>query len=313
MTGRDWAMLVLLSVLWGGSFFFAKVIVQQVPPFTLVFVRFAAAAGALWVYLTVSRTAVPASLSTWAAFVGMGALNNLIPVALISWAQITIPSGLASVLVATTPVFSIVVGHCVTTDDRMSVNKLVGIVLGIAGVAALVGTNNLHGSPGAILAMLACLTAALSYGCANVFGRRFSRIGIAPTVGAFGQLVATAVMVVPFAVVFDQPWRLPPPTFAVLASMLCLVLLSTALAYAIFFRLLASAGTTNVSLVTLLIPVSAILLGSLILGERLSTLQFAGVALIGLGLVAIDGRVWAAYRRMGGALAKPIIFLRHWR
>jgi drug/metabolite transporter (DMT)-like permease len=296
MTGRDWAMLVLLSVLWGGSFFFAKIIVQQVPPLTLVFVRFAAAAGALWVYLAVSRTPVPGSLSMWTAFAGMGALNNLVPVALISWAQITIPSGLASVLIATTPVFSIIVAHCVTTDDRMSANKLVGIVLGIAGVAVLVGINNFQGSAGSILAMLGCLTAALSYGCANVFGRRFSRIGIAPTVGAFGQLVATAFMVAPFALVFDQPWRLPLPKFAVLESMLGLVLLSTALAYAIFFRLLASAGTTNVSLVTLLIPVSAILLGTLILGERLSILQFAGMALIGLGLVAIDGRAWAAFR-----------------
>jgi drug/metabolite transporter (DMT)-like permease len=160
----------------------------------------------------------------------------------------------------------------------------------------LVGLNTLEGSPGSILAMLGCLAAALSYGCANVFGRRFKRLGITPTAGAFGQLAATAVMVLPFALVFDHPWLLPPPTAAVLASMLGLVVLSTALAYAIFFRLLASAGTINVSLVTLLIPVSAILLGTFFLGENLSAFQFAGMALIGLGLVAIDGRAWAACR-----------------
>jgi drug/metabolite transporter (DMT)-like permease len=296
MIGRDWALLVLLSILWGGSFFFAKVIVQEVPPFTLVFIRFASAAGALWVYLAVNRTALPRAMSTWIAFAAMGALNNLIPVALIAWAQITIASGLASVLIATTPVFSILVAHCITADERMSANKLVGVALGIAGVVALVGLNTSEGSPGSIVAMLGCLAAALSYGCANVFGRRFKRLGITPTVGAFGQLAATAVMVAPVALVFDRPWRLPPPTVAVLASMLGLVLLSTALAYAIFFRLLASAGTTNVSLVTLLIPVSAILLGTFFLGERLSAFQFAGMALIGLGLVAIDGRVWAAIR-----------------
>jgi len=286
----------MLSILWGGSFFFAKVIVQEMPPFTLVFVRFACAAGALWVYLAVSGTRLPRSVSIWVAFAVMGALNNLIPVALIAWAQITIASGLASVLIATTPVFSILVAHCITADERISANKLVGIALGIAGVAALVGLNTLEGSPGSILAMLGCLAAALSYGCANVFGRRFKRLGLTPTVGAFGQLAATAVMVLPFALVFDHPWLLPPPTAAVLASMLGLVVLSTALAYAIFFRLLASAGTINVSLVTLLIPVSAILLGTFFLGENLSAFQFAGMALIGLGLVAIDGRAWAACR-----------------
>ena len=296
MTGRDWVLLVLLSILWGGSFFFAKVIVQEMPPFTLVFVRFACAAGALWVYLAVSGTRLPRSVSIWVAFAVMGTLNNLIPVALIAWAQITIASGLASVLIATTPVFSILVAHCITADEKISANKLVGIALGIAGVAALVGLNTLEGSPGSILAMLGCLAAALSYGCANVFGRRFKRLGITPTAGAFGQLAATAVMVLPFALVFDHPWLLPPPTAAVLASMLGLVVLSTALAYAIFFRLLASAGTINVSLVTLLIPVSAILLGTFFLGENLSAFQFAGMALIGLGLVAIDGRAWAACR-----------------
>jgi drug/metabolite transporter (DMT)-like permease len=224
----------------------------------------------------------------------MGALNNLIPAALIAWSQKTIASGLASVLIATTPVFSILVAHCFTTDDRMSANTLVGVALGVAGVAALVGIDTLDGSVQTVPGILGCLAAALSYGFANVFGRRFKRLGISPTVGAFGQLAATAVMMAPAALVYDQPWLLPPPSAVVWAAMLGLVLLSTALAYAIFFRLLASAGTTNISLVTLLIPVSAILLGTLILGERLSALQCAGMAIIGLGLVAIDGRVWTA-------------------
>lgn len=296
MTRNDWGLLILLSVLWGGSFFFAKVIVQEIPPFTLVLVRFASAAAALGIYLAINRMPVPRSISAWVAFAGMGALNNLIPVALIAWAQLTIASGLASVLIATTPVFSILAAHCVTADDRLSANKIAGIVLGIAGVAALVGVGTLDGSPRSLLAILGCLAAALSYGVANVFGRRFKLMGVPPTVGAFGQLAATAIMVAPAALVFDQPWQLPPPSMEVWFSMLGLVLLSTALAYAIFFRLLASAGTTNVSLVTLLIPVSAILLGTFILGERLSGLQFAGMVLIGLGLVAIDGRARTTLR-----------------
>ena len=294
MTAGEWGLLVLLSVLWGGSFFFSKVIVQEVPPFTLVLVRFTLAAAVLGAYLKAQRTPVPWTVMTWAAFAGMGALNNLIPAALIAWSQQTIASGLASVLIATTPVFSILAAHCFTTDDRMSANKVVGVALGIAGVVALVGTDTLDGSLRTFPGILGCLGAALSYGFANVFGRRFKRLGIAPTVGAFGQLAATAVMVAPAALVFDRPWLLPPPSMVVWAAMIGLVLLSTALAYAIFFRLLGSAGTTNISLVTLLIPVSAILLGILVLGEHLSTLQCAGMALIGLGLVAIDGRTWTA-------------------
>ncbi len=294
MTAGEWGLLVLLSVFWGGSFFFSKVIVQEVPPFTLVLVRFTLAAGVLGAYLKAQRTPVPWSAATWTAFAGMGALNNLIPAALIAWSQQTIASGLASVLIAMTPVFSILVAHCFTTDDRMSASKAVGVALGIAGVAVLVGIDTLDGSLRTVPGILGCLGAALSYGFANVFGRRFKRLGIAPTVGAFGQLAATAVMVAPAAVAFDRPWLLPPPSTVAWIAMIGLVLLSTALAYAIFFRLLASAGTTNISLVTLLIPVSAILLGTLILGERLSAFQFVGMALIGLGLVAIDGRAWTA-------------------
>ena len=294
MTVGEWGLLVLLSVLWGGSFFFSKIIVQEVPPLTLVLVRFTLAGAVLGAYLKAQRTPVPWTVAAWAAFAGMGALNNLVPAALIAWSQRTIASGLASVLIATTPVFSILVAHGFTTDDRMSANKVVGIVLGVAGVAALVGIDTLDGSLRTLPGILGCLGAALSYGFANVFGRRFKRLGIAPTVGAFGQLMATSVMVAPAALAFDRPWLLPPPSEVVCAAMIGLVLLSTALAYAIFFRLLGSAGTTNISLVTLLIPVSAILLGTLVLGEHLSTLQYAGMALIGLGLVAIDGRAWTA-------------------
>ena len=296
MTVREWGLLVLLSVLWGGSFFFSKIIVQQVPPFTLVLVRFTLAAGVLGAYLKAQNTPVPRTLATWAAFAGMGALNNLIPAALIAWSQQTIASGLASVLIATTPVFSILVAHYFTTDDRMSANRVVGVALGVAGVAALVGVDTLDGSLRTVPGIVGCLGAALSYGFANVFGRRFKRLGIAPTIGAFGQLAATAVMVAPAALAFDRPWLLPLPSTVVWAAMIGLVLLSTALAYAIFFRLLGSAGTTNISLVTLLIPVSAILLGTLVLGEHLSAFQCAGMALIGLGLVAIDGRAWTAFR-----------------
>ncbi len=296
MAVADWGLLLLLSFLWGGSFFFVNVIVQDVPPFTLVLARFTLASGALWIYLRTCRLSVPRSLSAWAAFAGMGALNNLIPSALIAWGQTTIASGLASILIATTPIFSMLAAHCLTADEKMSASKVTGVALGLAGVAVLVGADSLHGSQRSILAILACVGAALSYGFANVFGRRFKRMGIAPALGAFGQITATAVMVLPMALIFDAPWRLRVPSAAVWASMVGLALVSTALAYVIFFRILARAGGTNISLVTLLIPASAILLGSLILGEHLLAIQLAGMVLIGLGLVAIDGRAWESAR-----------------
>lgn len=294
MTMADWGMLLLLSLLWGGAFFFVRIIVKEVPPFTLVAVRFAIAAGALWIYLRALRLSVPRSRSAWTAFAGMGTLNNLIPAALIAWSETTIGSGLASILIATTPIFSILAAHHFTVDEKISQNKIVGIVLGITGVVTLVGVDSLTGLNRSVVAMLGCLAAALSYGLANVFGRRFKRMGIAPAAGAFGQVAATAMMAMPMALTFDMPWQVPIPGAAVCASIVGLSLISTALAYAIFFRILANAGGTNISLVTLLIPISAVVLGSTVLGERLRPTQFLGMALIGLGLVAIDGRLWSA-------------------
>jgi drug/metabolite transporter (DMT)-like permease len=296
MTTTDWGLLLLLSILWGGSFFFVKVIVQEVPPFTLVLTRFTVASGALWVYVRAYRLTIPRSLAAWTAFAGMGALNNLIPSALIAMGQTVVTSGLASILIATTPIFSILAAHYLTTDEKMSTNKVAGVVLGVAGVVTLVSADSLGASEQSIVAIVECLAAALSYGLANVFGRQFKRMGIVPAVGAFGQITATAMMVLPMALIFEVPWRLPLPGIGVWVSMAGLSLVSTALAYVVFFRILASGGGTNVSLVTLLIPISAILLGSLILGERLLVAQFVGTALIGLGLIAIDGRAWSAIR-----------------
>lgn len=291
MSPTEWGLLALLSLLWGGSFFFAKVAVGALPPLTVVLARVGVAAAALWVLLKLRGIPVPASPRLWLSFAGMGALNNLVPFALIFWGETVLSSGLASILNATTPVFSLLVAHWLTDDERLAPNKVAGIILGFAGVVALVGTEALEGSTSGVLPILACLGAALSYGFANVFGRRFRRMGIEPTVCAFGQIASTAVMMVPIAALADTPWQLAPPGAVVWAALAGLALLSTALAYIIFFRLLATAGATNTALVTLLIPVSALLLGILFLGEHLSTGQVGGMVLIAAGLIALDGRV----------------------
>jgi drug/metabolite transporter (DMT)-like permease len=294
MTSFEWALLLLLSVLWGGSFFFSKVALIELPPLTVVLARVGLAAIALAIYLQVNGVKISTSLQVWLAFFGMGLINNLIPFSLIFWGQTQIASGLASIINATTPVFSILVAHFLTNDEKMNGNKIAGILLGVAGVAVLMGPRAFSAEGPPLLPMLACLGAALSYGFASVFGRRFKRMGVAPAVVAFGQVTATTIMMIPIVAVIDAPWNFALPTATTFGALIALALLSTALAYVIFFRILSGGGALNVSLVTLLIPVSAILLGSLILHERLAPIHFGGMALIGLGLLAIDGRLWRA-------------------
>ncbi|MGL4405251.1 MAG: DMT family transporter [Notoacmeibacter sp.] len=293
MSIQDWGLLFLLSVLWGGSFFFATIAVREIQPFTLVLLRTGIAALALLVILGFRREKMPFVRGAIAAFFIMGFLNNLIPFTLLFWAQTKIPSGLASIFNATTPIFSIIVGHFALSDEKMAAHKAIGIAFGFLGVVVLLGVDFFNGANIAIIGMLACLGAATSYGFASVFGRRFKTMGFLPTQVALGQLSATTIMMLPLVAAFDQPWALPLPGFTSMSAVFALALLSTALAYVIFFRVLASAGATNVSLVTLLIPVSAILLGSLILGEELALRHYAGMALIATGLLAIDGRLLA--------------------
>ncbi|RWR16006.1 DMT family transporter [Sinirhodobacter populi] len=297
MTYLDWALLFLLSLLWGGAFFFAAVAVRELPPLTVVLARTGLAALALVFVLRIMGEAWPFRGKAIPAFLIMGVLNNLLPFSLPFWAQTMIPSGLASILNATTPIFAIIIAHFCLADERMAPNKALGIAFGFFGVVVLLGGNLLDGSGFALTGMLACLGAALSYGLAGTYGRRFRSMGLSPAQVALGQLVATTIMMVPLASLIDQPWTLAIPSAAAIESVVALAVVSTALAYVIFFRLLASAGAVNTALVTLLIPVSAILLGALFLGEALAARHYAGLALIGAGLLAIDGRLIRRIRR----------------
>lgn len=291
MNARDWLLLIILSILWGGAFFFAAIAVKQLPPLTLVFCRVSIAALALFTFLLIKGEKIPKSPAIWAAFLIMGLLNNLIPFSLLFWAQTNISSGLASIINATTPIFSILVAHFLLADEKLTINKFVGVVLGFLGVAILLGGAAFTSSNAAILSIIACLVAALSYGCAGVFGRRFKQMGITPSLGAFGQLTGSTILMLPLIIAFDKPWALPLPSTEVIVSVLTLAIMSTAIAYLIFFRLLANVGAVNVMLVTLLVPVSAILLGSAFLAEQLETRHYIGMAFILMGLLAVDGRL----------------------
>jgi drug/metabolite transporter (DMT)-like permease len=295
MTAADWGVLSTLSLVWGGSFLFNGVAVRELPFLTIVTLRVAIAALALHVVLRVMGLRLPRERNVWAAFIGMGILNNVIPFTLIVWGQSHIASGLASILNATTPLFTVIVAHYFTTDERLTGHRLMGVIVGFFGVAVMVGAAALAGLSANVLAQLAILGAALSYGCSGVYGRRFKAMGIPPLATATGQVTASSVMLLPFALYLDRPWTLPMPSLAAILSILGLALVSTAFAYLLFFRLLARAGATNAGLVTFLIPVSAILFGVVLLGETLEPRHIAGMALIGAGLLLMDGRVLSAF------------------
>lgn len=296
MNMREWGTLLFLSLLWGGSFFFIEVAITELPPFTVVFLRVSLAALALWLFVVVTGITLPRAPEVWRAFLIMGLLNNVVPFSLIVWGQTHIAAGLASILNATTPLFGVIVAGVMLSDERPTPLKLAGVVIGFAGTVIMIGPSALQlsetGTGIAILAQCAVLGASLFYAMGGVYGRRFKRMNINPVMAATGQVSASAIILAPIVLIIDQPLSLPFPGIQTITAVFALATFSTALAFILYFRLLASAGATNLLLVTFLIPVSAILLGILILDEKLETIHFVGMSLIACGLSAIDGRLW---------------------
>lgn len=297
MGARDWAMLLLLSFLWGGSFFFISVAVSELPPFTLVTMRVGLAAVTLWLVLLVSGYPIPKSPEVWRAFVMMGLLGNALPFSLIAWGQTHIGAGLASIINATTPIFTILIAGASLSDEHITPRKMLGVTAGLAGVIALIGPSALLELGTNTMAQLAVIGAAVSYSCATVFGRRFKAMGISPLDTAVGQVTASTIILLPVVWFIDKPLQLANPSLQVWLAILALAIFSTAFAYILFFRILSSSGATNVVLVTFLAPVTASLLGWLMLDEQLQAKHFIGMGCIGLGLAIIDGRLWARLRR----------------
>ena len=290
MNRREWAMLVTLSVLWGGSFFFAEIALESLPPLTIVTLRVGLAAITLWLVVLALKLPIPNSPPIWITFLTMGLLNNVLPFSLIVWGQSQISSGLAAILNATAPLFGVIVAGILLRDESATPLKITGVVIGFAGVIVMMDLSSIATS--SLLAQLAILAAALSYACASVYGRRFKATGLNPILVAAGQVTGSTLLLLPIALWVDgnDPYANMPAQ--VWAAIISLAMFSTAAAYILYFKLLASAGATNILLVTLLVPVSAILLGWLFLEESLQTPHIIGMAMIALGLSAIDGRLW---------------------
>ena len=288
MSARNWVLLLLLSLLWGSSFFFYKVLVAALPPVTVVLGRVGIAAIALHLWLLVKGEAMPRSRGLWKRFLLLGLLNNVLPFVLIAWGETRITSGMASIINATTPIFMVVVAHLGTDDEKLTAGKLIGIALGFLGVAVLVGPDAFAGGS-LVWGELAVVAASCIYAFAGVYSRRFS--GLPPLVAATGQISGATLILVPLSLLVDRPWNFTMPHLSVWASLLAIAVVNTALAYVVYYKMLATAGITYISLVTFLIPIIALFLGASFLGEGITSQALAGMAIIALGLAAIDGRI----------------------
>jgi drug/metabolite transporter (DMT)-like permease len=286
-------MLLLLAAVWGGSFFFAEVALSEVPPLTITLHRVVWAVPILAVIVFLNGIALPRSLSVWGAYLVMGALNNAIPFSLIFWGQTQIESGLASILNGTTAMFAAVVAGLLLVDEPLTAKKIVGALLGIAGVAFIMGPSALTDFNPSNLAQLAILGATLSYAFAGVWGKT-ALAGQTPLMNALGMLVGSTVLMIPIVLVFDGPPNLELSA-SVWGALLGIAALSTALAYVLYFAILVRAGTANLLLVTLLIPPFAIGLGVLFLGEKMGPDAWIGFAIIVLGFAVTDGRLFSIF------------------
>ncbi len=299
MSLNAWIMLVTLSILWGGSFFFNAVLLAELSPFGVVFGR--VLIGCLVLYGVLRMQGLTLALARhWRAFLVMGFLNNFIPFTLIAYGQTFIDSGLASIFNATTPLFGAILAFFLVRDENVTAKKLVGVVLGVAGVAVLFGiASDSPAGPDTLTGGAMVMLASLSYAVAGLFWRRFP--SIAPPVAACGMQLASSLMCLPLAVYHDGA-RFFHLSAGGVGSLLGIGVLSSAVGFILYFRVLRVAGAVNVLLVTLLIPVSASLLGALFLGEAITPVEIAGMAVIGLGLLVVDGRLPALLysRLMGG-------------
>ena len=296
MDAYDWVMLITLATVWGGSFVFNAILVAELPVITIVAIRVTVAALALWGFVRVTGRKIPSAPQVWGALLILGVLNNAIPFSLIVQGQTQITSGLASILNATTPLFTILVAGFYLTDERFSFLRVLGVVAGFSGVILMVGPEALGGLGADFWAQLCALGAALSYGFASVFGRRFRELKVDPVMVATGQVTMSSFVLWPIALWIDGPQDILGLSFNAAASMFGLAMLCTAFAYILYFRILERAGATNISLVTFLVPISAIILGVLVLGEPIFIKEIIGMTLIGLGLAIIDGRLFQRLR-----------------
>lgn len=297
LDATGWGLIAILSVLWGGAFFLIEVGLRSYSPNTLVFMRLALAVPPMWIVMRMMGERMPDDLKSWSLLMVVGALNCALPFILFFWGQQYLDSGYASILNATTPIWGVIVAHFMTSDEKATPSRIVGVLVGMAGIIVMVGPDAMKGLSNNLLAQIACIVSTLFYSFAAIYGRRLSQTQMTPMVVATGQTAMAALFMLPVVLLFDQPWTMAMPRMDSTLAGIALALFSTALAYILYFRLIDRAGASNAQLVAFLMPILAVILGIAFLGESLSGGQIAGAVLIAIGLVILDGRLVARFQQ----------------
>ena len=284
----DWLRILLLSLLWGSSFFYIEIALQSSGPLTIVLARVALAATALMLYCKLRGTPIALNRRVLGSLCVLALLGSVLPFSLITAGQTQIESGLTAILIAAAPFFTVLLGHVWSRMEPATLPKITGILIGMAGVAVLMGADVGQGLSGSLIGQLAVLTAAFVYASSALYARRFREMP--PSLLSAWMLTFSTLILAPIAFLIERPFETFPEPSG-LAAIAALALLSTAFAYLLYFRVLASAGATNAMLVTFVQPLVAILLGVLFLHERFELHHLAGMMLIFIGLALVDGRV----------------------
>ncbi|MBL4639048.1 MAG: DMT family transporter [Kordiimonadaceae bacterium] len=291
LDGKGWGMLILLSILWGGSFLFIEIALEELAPITIVTARITMAGIASYILLKLTGGSMPRNWPIWRAFLLLAVVNNITPFMLIVWGQQYVMGGIAAILNASTPVFAVIIAQIFTDDEKLSVHKVAGLLIAIFGLSVVIGFETIFAFSLENIGQIAILAAGLSYAVGTVYGRRFGKEGIQPLTVATGQFAMGVLLMVPFLLITNPDILTQSISYRVLGALLALGIVCTSIAYMLYFRLVATVGATNTTLVTLLVPVSAMWLTWLVLGEQLPPSAFAGMAVIALGLLILDGRV----------------------
>ena len=294
MKTTDWILLVVLSLVWGGSFFFNEIGLRELPVLSIVALRVAIAAVILWAVVLVRGHRIPSGFRHWSWFLTMGLVNNVLPFTLIVYGQTSVTAGLASILNATTPFFMVLIIALFLRDEIIARRQVTGLIIGFLGVVLMLSPDILKLESVSLIGQAAVLCAAISYSIAGIYGRRFQNAGIPPVVAAAGQVTMSAVLLLPVAIYFNGVSELGSMSGTVWMSIMGLAVLSTALAYILYFRILNSAGAVNLMLVTFLMPVSALALGTFLLHEPVQMMEIVGISIIAIALVIIDGRLFSS-------------------
>ena len=303
-------MLVLLAGLWGPSFLFIKVAVETIPPITLVLGRVSMAAVLLWIYLRLQGGQLPRDRRIWRHLAVIALIHNAIPFVLFSWSEQYIDSAIASILNGTTPLFTIVLAHFFTTDDHLTPAKLTGAMIGFGGLILLILPSFTDGIQLTTLGVLGVTIAAFLYGVSIVYSRKYLN-KLPPLVAPTGQMLMATLYLLPVSLLVERPYLMFTPSTQSLAALVALAVLGTAVAFVVYYRLLAVADASTVSMTTYLIPVFGVILGVLVLKEQLTWHSYAGCAFILLGVMVVNGvfraatarRLWARWA-MGSDPAK---------